>query len=102
MSVGARGYYPITDRRYGCVMPGLQLQWPCRETVEPSSMDLTAPWTIDIDNWCAAACRYWMNIGTEAPGGAVVTSLFNLLIKPVADSAVLGSRPTTNNTDIMF
>ena len=46
MSVGARGYYPITDRRYGCVMPVLQLQWFCRETVGPSSMGVTALWTV--------------------------------------------------------
>jgi hypothetical protein len=40
-----------------------------------------------------------MNIGTEVPGGAATTSLFNLFIKPVADLAVLGSRPGVNITE---
>ena len=56
MSVGASGYYPITDRRYD----------------------------------------YWINIGTVAPGGAAVTSIMALLLKPTADDAVLASRPSTS------
>lgn len=53
MSVGASGYYPITDRRFD----------------------------------------FWMNIGTNTPGGAAVTSVMALAVKPVADEAVLASRP---------
>ena len=44
-----------------------------------------------------------MNIGTETAGGAVVTTLLNLFVKPVADAAVLASRPRpsdVNWTDI--
>jgi hypothetical protein len=53
MSVGARGYYPITDRRYGCVISVSQLQRPFLAQNNKLLLDhrlgLTAPLTSPQD-----------------------------------------------------
>ena len=41
-----------------------------------------------------------MNIGTETSGGAAMSTLMNLFIKPVADLAVLASRPGINRAEV--
>jgi hypothetical protein len=35
---------------------------------------------------------FWLNIGTSTPGGAVSTSIMQLLIQPLAAAAVVASR----------
>jgi hypothetical protein len=37
---------------------------------------------------------YWLQIGTSLGGGAAITSVMQILLKPASDAAVLASRTT--------